>query len=109
MRVPKNAFLLTISRHFHKEFVRIMTLRVKLAFSYSEIIDSFDIIKDSNGSKKGIHMNDIVKFLTSYCSVELGKMSEKRARQLVLQMGPDQAGLVNYHVSLTFDANLMLP
>ena len=76
-----------------------MTRRVKPGYSYDKIIAAFDIFHDLSGgcSDKGtLHIDDLVKLLCEYGSEELGQLTEDRARQLVLQMDPNQAGFVNY-------------
>lgn len=74
-----------------------MTRRVKPGYSYEQIITSFDIFYDLSeiDSENGtLHVDDLVKVLCTYGSEE--KLTEERARQLVMQMDPNQAGFVNY-------------
>ena len=76
------------------EFAAVMTKRVKPNYTSEEIKEAFKIFQDISGSKKGkMHVDTIVKYLTTYGSEE---MSQERARELVLQMEVDHEGFVNY-------------
>ncbi len=80
-----------------------MTKRVNPNCTSEQVKEAFKVIQststsDDPSSKKGkVHVDTIVKHLTSYGSEsEELKMSEERARELVMQMEVDHDGYINY-------------
>lgn len=76
------------------EFAAIMTKRVTTKYSSTQIKEAFKVFQDVSNSPKGkVHIDTIVNYITSYGSE---KLSEERARELVLQMEVDHEGYINY-------------
>lgn len=77
-----------------KEFLALMTKRVDPGCSIDDVKRGFKVIQDTSGSQPGrVHMDAVVKFLSSYGS---NVLSEERAKELVMQMDIDQDGYINY-------------